>query len=294
VSLTALERLALYFGALRTRPAILARAELGIADPGDAALSDQLAQDLIAEMRPDGSVRGGAVPTIWRAHELMDLGRTRGDVALARLVMWMLDRQDAPGAYGEGCDRTRHTQRICEHYIGGFFSPAPATERLAPITLPNGKAFRAEPAARFAISCLALRAVLRAGVVDRPAVIRHLDSLRLVAEGWTDWSGFFAADVIIAGLHALALGGAPYRPTVERLADLVAGQQQVDGRWNGADLFQTIEALLATGLPVARRAVRHAVPALEERQRADGSFGATAQQERALIGLRAMRWAQGR
>ena len=54
---------------------------------------------------------------------------------------------------------------------------------------------------------------------------------------------------------------------------------------------EAIEALVATDLPAARAAVRRAVPALEERQRADGSFGATAQQERALIGLRALRWA---
>jgi len=33
--------------------------------------------------------------------------------------------------------------------------------------------------------------------------------------------------------------------------------------------------------------VRRALPALAARQRSDGSFGATAQQERALIGLRA-------
>jgi len=291
VSPTPIERLARYFGALRTRQALLARVELGLADPGDAALSAQLAHDLGAELRPDGSVGGAAVPTIWRAHELMDLGRGPGDPALSRVVGWVLQRQDAPGAYGEGCDKTRHTQRICEHYVRGFFSPAAASERLAPITLPNGKAFRAEPAARFAISCLALRAVLRAGMSDRPAVVRHLESLRSLAEGWTDWTGLFAPDVIVAGLHALTLGGPSYRPTVERLVLLVASQQRADGQWDAADLFQAIEALIATGLPAARAVVRRAVPALEQRQRADGSFGATAQQERALIGLRAIRWA---
>lgn len=291
MSPTALERLALYFGALRTRQALLARAELGLADPGDAALAAQLAHGLAAELRSDGSVGGAAVPTIWRAHELMDLGRPPSDSALARVVGWILQRQDTPGAYGQGCDKTRHAQRICQHYVGGFFSPAAAAERLAPITLPNGKAFRAEPAARFAISCLALRAVLRAGARDRPAVIRHLDSLRSLAEGWTDWTGLFAPDVIVAGLHALALGGPSYRPTVERLVHLVASRQRIDGTWDGADPFQAIEALVATGLAAGRAVVRRAIPALEQRQRADGSFGATAQQERALIGLRAIRWA---
>jgi hypothetical protein len=33
--------------------------------------------------------------------------------------------------------------------------------------------------------------------------------------------------------------------------------------------------------------VRRALPALSTRQRSDGSFGATAREERALIGLRA-------
>jgi hypothetical protein len=291
VSPTSLERLALYFGTLRTRQALLARAAIGTPDPADSALSAQLAQELAAEVRPDGSVRGAAVPTIWRAHELLDLGRIAGDPALARTLAWILDRQGRPGAYGEGCDKTRHAQRVCEHYIGGFFSAAPASERLAPITLPNGKAFRAEPAARFAISCLALRAVLRAGLGDRPAVRRHLDSLRLLAEDWTEWTGFFAPDAIVAGLHALALGGGEYRPTVERLVEGVSAQQRIDGQWANADLFQTIDALIASGLPSARAAVRRAVPALEERQRADGSFGATAQQERALIGVRAVVWA---
>jgi hypothetical protein len=291
VSPTPLERLTLYFGTLRTRQALLARAELRVADPGDDALSVQLAHDFAAELRPDGSVGGAAMPTIWRAHELMDLGRGPGDPAVSRVVGWVLQRQDAPGAYGEGCDKTRHTQRICEHYVRGFFSPAAAAVRVAPITLPNGKAFRAEPAARFAISCLALRAVLRAGMGERPAVARHLESLRSLAEGWTDWTGLFSPDVIVAGLHALALGGPAFRPSVERLVHLVASQQRPDGQWDAADLFQAIEALVATGLPAARAAVRRAVPALEERQRADGSFGATAQQERALIGLRAIRWA---
>lgn len=291
MSPTALERLGLYFSSLHTRQAVLARAELGLADPGDAALASRLAQALAAELRPDGSVGGAAVSTIWRAHELMDLGRSSGDPALTRVLSWVLERQDAPGVYGEGCDKARHAQRICEHYVRGFFSPGTSSERLAPVTLPNGKAFRAEPAARFAISCLALRAVLRAGFGERPAVIRHLDTLRSLSEGWNDWNGFFAPDVIVAGLHALAVGGPAYRPAVERVVDLMAAQQGDDGQWHGADLFQTVEALHATGVPAARAAVRRTIPALEERQRADGSFGATAQQERALIGLRALRWA---
>jgi hypothetical protein len=291
VSPTPASRLALFFAALRTRPGILARRALGSEDPADLALASQLGRELGLELRGDGSLRGAALPTIWRAHELMDLSLGPDTPGVSAALGWVLRQQDAPGAYGEGCDKPRHAQHACEHSIGGFFSPAPASERVAPITLPNGKVFRAEPAARFAISCLALRAVLRAGLDQRPAVRRHLQSLEQLAEGWADWTGFFAPDVMVAGLHALALGGPGYRAAVERMVGLVAAHQQPDGSWINTDLFQLLEALLATGLPEARLAVRRAVPALEQRQRPDGSFGVTAQQERALVGLRAMRWA---
>jgi hypothetical protein len=141
---------------------------------------------------------------------------------------------------------------------------------LARAALPNGKVFHAEPAARFAISCLGLRAAAR----------------------WTDWTGFFAPDVLVAGLHALALGGPDYRPAVSAVVETVAAHQGLDGLWPSADPFATLEALMPIGLPAAHAAVRRAAPALASRQREDGTFGMTAPQERALIGLRALRWAE--
>ena len=292
MSPTALERLALYFGVMRTRQGILARAALGTPGAGDQALAQELAASLSAELRPDGTIMGGAVPTIWRAHELLDLGRGAADPTLATLLAWLMGRQGQPGAYGEGCDKARHAQRVCEHWVRGFFSPAPVEVRMAPITLPNGKAFRVEWAARFAISCLGLRAVLRAGLGDCAGPEQHLESLRLLAEQWTSWNdGSFVPDVMVAGLHTLALGGPTARGRAEQLVGMIAAHQAPDGFWPNADLFATLEALHATGLEAARTAVGRALPALAERQRADGTFGAMAQQERALIALRAFRWA---
>jgi hypothetical protein len=291
MSPTALERLALYFGVARTRQGILARAALGTPGAGDAALTQELASAMSAELRPDGAIMGGAVPTIWRTHELLDLGRDATDPALVRLLTWLMGRQGQPGAYGEGCDKARHAQRVCEHWVRGFFSPAPAEVRVAPITLPNGKPFRVESAARFAISCLGLRAALRAGLGERPGPAQHLESLHQLSEQWTRWNGSFVPDVMVAGLHALALGGPGTRASVEQLVGMIAAHQAPDGLWPNADLFATLEALHATGLEAARAAVGRALPALVERQRADGTFGAMAQQERALIALRAFRWA---
>ena len=233
-----------------------------------------------------------AVPIIWRAHELLDLGCGADHPTGSRVLAEVLALQGKPGAFSHGCSRTRHAHRVCEHFISGFFSPAPPEQRLAPVMLPNGKVFRAEPAARFAVSCLALRAALRGRFDNRASVERHFVSLSQLSEQWTQWSGYFAGDAIVAGIHALACGSSMRPSILARLSSVIAAQQAADGSWPGADLFATLEALLALRTPEAHAAIRRAVPAVLSRQRLDGSFGSTAQHERTLIALRALIWAQ--
>lgn len=117
-------------------------------------------------------------------------------------------------------------------------------------------------------------------------------SLLQLQEQWDDWNGYFAPDAIVAGIHALAFAPGPHRDVLPRLAGTVAANQAEDGTWTNADLFHTLEALLALGTAAAHAAVRRAVSPLLSRQRIDGSFGATAQQERALIALRSLIWAE--
>jgi hypothetical protein len=287
-----IDRLAIFFAEAPTRQGVLARRALGQPIPDDAAVIRRMLEQMRVEARSDGSIAGAVVPTIWRAHELMDLGYRGDETSCARIMGWILALQQQPGSFDEGCSRTRHAHRVCEHFISGFFSPAPPEQRLAPVMLPNGKVFRAEPAARFAISCLAFRATLRAGYETHAAVQRHLLSLMQLQEQWQDWNGYFAADSIVAGIHALAVAARNQPHLLSRLATTIAAHQHEDGNWPTADLFHTLEALLALATPGARAAVRRAVPALLARQRFDGSFGSTAQQERALIALRSLLWAE--
>jgi hypothetical protein len=231
------------------------------------------------------------VPTIWRAHEFLDLSG-EDESGSAQVMNRVLDYQGKPGAFSQGCTPIRHAHRVCEHFISGFFSPAPPEQRVAPVMLPNGKVFRAEPAARFAISCLALRAALRGRWRSRPSIQRHLASLLQLKEQWTDWSGYFAADVIIAGIHALAVSAPADRRLRTRLSTVIAANQSSDGTWATADLFHTLETLLALGTPEAQASIRRAVPFLLSRQRPDGTFGSTAQRERGWIALRALLWAE--
>ena len=289
----AIERVAAFFAPRSARAAILAREVMGRPAPGDAAAREAVVADLLKGLRPDGSVGGAALPTIWRALELMDLGHAGQEPGTARLIHWVLALAGQPGAFGEGCHPARHEQKACDHYLAGFFAPAPATERLAPITMPCGKTFRAEAAARFAVSCLALRAVLQAGLAGRASVKKHLTSLALLADVWTDWGGYYAPDLVISALHPLAIAPPVHRGATIKTAAFIAENQQADGTWLNADLFHALESLIAANTPPARKAVTRAVPALLALQRKDGSFGPTAQEERALIGLRTLVLAHG-
>ncbi|MDQ3208426.1 MAG: hypothetical protein M3Q37_07430 [Gemmatimonadota bacterium] len=286
-----IERLQLFFAELSTRQGVLARQALGQPAPGDELLARRLVDDMGAETGMDGSISGAVVATVWRAHELLDLGSDGDQAGTVRVMGWVLGLQSKPGAFSEGCTPPRHAHRACEHFISGFFSPAPPMHRFAPVMFPNGKVFRAEPAARFAISCLALRAALRGRMEKRPGVEQHLLSLFQLQEQWDDWSGYFAPDMIVAGIHTLAFAAEAHQEILPRLAGAVAANQSEDGTWVHADLFHTLEALLAIGTRDAQATVRRAVPALLARQRIDGSFGSTAQQERTLIALRSLIWA---
>lgn len=287
-------RLAEFFENRATRAGLLARRALSSLTDSDQGLRDRLIKEMRGETRLDGSVGGAAVPTIWRAIELLELGHHGDQAGVIRVMGWILNMQEKPGAFGEGCSDQRHANKVCKHFVGGFFSAAPPNERLSPVSLPSGKVFRSEGAARFAISCLALRAALMAGHERRPAIQRHLESLAALRETWTTWNGYFTPDAIVSALAALAVSPPPFRELLPDLTGFVAHHQSDDGTWPNADIFHVIDALVAAGTLKAKLAVCQAVPALLERQRPDGGFGTTAQEERALIGLRALVWARTR
>src|SRR5690606_5204368 len=67
----ALDRLHLFFVDRPTRQGLLAREALGTPAPGDEELRERLVAGLRGDTRLDGSVGGAALPTVWRAHELL-------------------------------------------------------------------------------------------------------------------------------------------------------------------------------------------------------------------------------
>jgi hypothetical protein len=283
-----LARVAGYFAGRANGHGWVARGLVGQRESTDATLREHLIAALGGTIRPDGSARGGggALPTIVALHDLIDLQAP--EALVSRPLGWVMALQGKPGAFSDGCTAARHRRRVCEHFLTGFFSPAPPTERVAPITLPNGKTYRAESQARFALSCLALEAVVLGGRVHEAAVGRHLDSFEHLLGEWAMWSDQLAPDLGFAALGALAVGPERWGPTVDRLVGVVAANQLADGTWPKADFFNALEALAKVRHPTADPVLARALPALLQRQRDDGSFGSVAQDERALIALRVL------
>lgn len=278
-------RLASFFSREPTRTGLLARRLLATTLETDAGLAETLTRQLSSDLRSDGSVSGAFVATAWRVIELVELG---GSNAAARSAAWLLERQGAPGNFGEGCTPPRHAAQACEHYIGGFFSVADWTVRVAPLTMPTGKVLRSERAARFAASCLALRAVTVAGHGANPAVRRHVESLSTLVVAQPLPSDHLTLEMLTIVLSTLARCAAPADSTRTALRDMMVHRQRNDGTWPGLDHFLALEAVLADGQSSSTEALRRAVPHLLGMQRPDGSFGALARQERAWIGLQAM------
>lgn len=281
-----INRLGEYFAGRTSRQAWVARRLLKRPDPGDNALKGHLTAAVIGSIRPDGSLAGGFLPTALAIRDLVELGAAESVVA--RPLQWVINLQGKPGAFHEGCTAARHPHRVCEHFLGGFFAPAPPTLRVAPVTVPNGKVFRVESQARFALSCIALEAVVLGGRRAEAQVSRHLESFVHLVPEWAEWSDFLAPDLAFAALGPLSVAPERFAQTAEKLVEIAAANQQPDGTWPRAEFFAGLEALASTRSPAVVPILERAIPALLQRQRDDGSFGSVSQDERALIGLRVL------
>lgn len=276
-----------YFARRSTRQGWIARRLLGRVEPTDPTLRDHLIAAIGGAIRPDGSVGGNALATIGAIHEMLELDAD--PAAYVAPLDWVLTLEGRPGTFGEGCSAARHAHRVCEHFLGGFFSPAPSTTRVAPVTFPNGKSYRVESQARFAVSCFALQVVLLTGRAPGPGVARHLDSFAHLFEEWAAPGDHLALDLAFAALGATAAAPDRWAGVADGLLEVVARQQLPDGTWQRADFFNALDAVSRCERPGAAPVLRKALPALLQRQRDDGSFGSVAQDERALIGVRVLR-----
>ncbi|MBI4499887.1 MAG: hypothetical protein HY700_01880 [Gemmatimonadetes bacterium] len=280
-------RAAEFFAGRQSRAGLLARRYLGIPAERDPVLSDHLVRELRQRTRMDGSTEGSLVKTAWTLLELMQLDSPPDHAAVVRVVGWLLARQAQAGRFGEGCTDERHARGLCQHFLSGFFSPAAPEDTVSPLDFPIGITVRDEAEARFAASCFALRAVLRARQERRQRVLDHLGALLNLGDVWGGWGSPWSPDLVLFALGGVAHAPLDFRERVERLASQVARRQRPDGSWNGAHPLHALDVMLSIPSAPAQAAVRAAVPHICAQAR-DGTLFVEGTEEHSLIALRAL------
>lgn len=284
----ALDRLADFFRKRDTRAGILARRLLGCERQTDGQLAEHLVREGRRKTRIDGSVNGSLADTAWLTWELLDLDCPADHAAVVRTVGYLLSRQDQPGHFAEGCTDERHQRKLCSHFMKGFFSPGGADRPIAPLTFPTGVTAQPEYAARFAVSCAALRVVLRAGEERRTGVLEHLDSLVVLVREPDQLEFDGRQDLAFFALGALALAPPSYRGPLERLAEHLADTQTPDGTWARATTMHALDMLSSVHTPASRGALVRAAPFLCNMRLTNDAPGADEREEAALVAARVL------
>lgn len=289
----ALARATDFFADRETRAGVVARRLLSRPRPSDSQLIEHLDRERRRRTRMDGSADGSLLQTAWTVLELLQLDFRPDHAGLVRMVGYVLGRQNQAGRFGEGCTPERHAHGTCQHFVVGFFSPGGTDFPVGPLTFPWGVTVRPEDDARFAVSCLALRAALRARQEGRQSVRDHVQSLLDLRSLWNAWGGEWAPDQVFFALAALAAAPLAFRDQVERNAAWVAERQRADGGWTGANPIHALEAMLQVPTEPARQAVRRGAGAVQ-RMAGDGAlFSDGADEEMSLVGVRVLRAAAG-
>lgn len=267
----------------------MARRLIGHPAPDDDTLTDQLINERRRRTRMDGGIDGWVFATTISAWELLQLGCPHDHTGVARMVGYLLSRQDQPGRFGEGCSPGRHAIGHCQHYLRGFFSPGSVDQPIAPLTFPSGITIDVEWDARFAASCFALRTAIQARQDGRAAVRHHIEGLLDLNDRWLQGEFDPPLALTFFTLNALAVAPIHYRERIHALMDHVTGLQKPDGSWPGVSLTQALETMLSIAVPASRAAIQRAAPLLIDMQQTDGSFDPTGNEHAALIALRSLR-----
>ncbi len=253
---------------------------------GAPELGRHLRGDLLAKQNREGywgeANLAASAEALW---QLLDLGQAPDSLAVQRGLDWLYSRRDQEGSFGSGCTPARHEQRICEHYLSGFFSAGPADESQE-VTLPNGQSVTSDVGARLLASERALRVALRARPADprAHASVSGLRSLPLYLE----YGGSNTPAVLVGALQALAWAEGPPPAEVQAGVETLAQAQESDGNWPNVELFFVLEALLEIDHPLALRLISQTVDRLLETQLKYGAWGRRHQPAQTWIATRVL------
>ena len=253
---------------------------------GAPELARHLRGDLLAKQDRDGSWGDGdlgvSTEALWW---LLELGMAAESVPIVRGLDWLYKRRDVEGAYGSGCTPSKHEQRLCEHYLSGFFSPGPSDEPQE-LVLPNGQAVTSDVGARLLVSERALRSALRVNPGD-PRAARSVAGLRGLPL-YLEYGGGFAPPLLVGALQALAWADGLHSSELTIGLETLAAAQEADATWPKVEFFFVLEALLEIKHPLSMQMLKRALPRLLENQFKNGSWGRRHTAAQTWIGVRAL------
>jgi hypothetical protein len=257
-----------WLGQQRDYHGYLSRCDSGRGAP---ELGGHLRGDLQAKQGPDGSWEeedlGVTVEALW---QLLDLGLLADAAVVDRALDWMYSRRDVEGAFGSGCTPVRHEQRVCEHFLTGFFSPGESDEPQE-IMLSNGQVVSSDTGARLLISERALRTALRARPLD-PRATASISGLRGLPL-YLEYGGSFTPAVLVGAVQALAWVKGAHSAELDAGLELLATAQEKDGGWPNVEFFFVLEALLETRHPLSTELLTKAAGRLVDTQHKYGAWG---------------------
>jgi len=306
--------------AVRTRRAV------GLAREGDEEAVEQIALELAASQRSDGSFEGSVMKTAAVLNLFDDLGTSGAEKVVASAILFLIAVLESQPGYGRAASVVPGGLTTpCD--LCGFFGPyeeradpdlrswgaremnfyrdyEPLLGPKTPVrAVARSTLDRPGPGSCFEWGLIplsyTLEALCRAGYGrDRriqPAIKALLGAQR-ESGGWCRSLGGHPS----CSIHAVrALGAHPnLRASMfaERALGLIqAALESSDGKakrgLRGSKLFAAIQAAAASDLPVAREVIRCALQQVAPRQRKNGTFGTPNRVERVgavLAGLRAL------
>jgi hypothetical protein len=279
-----------------TPEGVIAAHEAGVADDDQEAARwvRRIMSDQDAAGTWDGELiaTAAALMTVFEIRAAAQLREQ--DPAIGQALDWLRSRRGVPGAWSDGCSRSRHDAGICHHFLGGFFAPVPPEVPLDGVRLRNGVGVEGDPESRFLASVTALRCLLL-WESSTPDLTLHLEGLRRIVGMWPDYPPpEISTTSFLAAIHALLLSPvADDVAAAERGLLVLGGRQRGDGSWVDVDPFQALEvfaeAEIAGVAPErSRRALWHGARLLMNTQSANGSWGGDQASRRALIAWRTL------
>ncbi len=255
----------------------------------DDSLLAKTIGDIKTRQLLNGSWNNSIYDTACEMIKLFKLGGSPKEKDISNAVTYLFTRQDLEGAYAKGCTDKRHSLKICEHFIGGFFSPGPWRNEIL-LEMPNGQKMQNNTESRFVISNLVLKAIVMAGITEDPRLRKNIVSLRTLPYMWSRYNKLWSVPLLLSSMQALTVEDSEESQfTVHRGLKVLEENQMESGLWRNVNFYYVLDTLNLIDDPLAEIMIENAIPEIQKRQLPDGTWGSGRKDEQSTVILTSLK-----